>query len=53
MVEPGPVVTSFITNLKGMVSKVDLSTADQKSIQLMQSVIARMTELTANVGQKI
>ena len=52
MVEPGPVVTSFISNLKGMASKVDLSTADQKSVQLMQSVIARMTELTANVGQK-
>lgn len=52
MVEPGPVVTSFISNLKGMASKVDLSTADQKSIQLMQSVIARMTDLTANCGQK-
>lgn len=35
-----------------MVSKVDLSTADQTSVQLMQSVTARMTELTANVGQK-
>lgn len=52
MVEPGPVVTSFISNLKGMVSQVDLSTADKKSIQLMQSVIATMTELTANEGQK-
>ena len=35
-----------------MGSQVDLSTADQKSVQLMQSVIARMTDLTANVGQK-
>lgn len=52
LVEPGPFVTSFISNLKGMVSKVDLSTADQTSVQLMQSVTARMTELTANVGQK-
>lgn len=52
LVEPGPVVTSFISNLKGMVSQVDLSTADKKSIQLMQSVIATMTELTANEGQK-
>ncbi|KAJ7370079.1 hypothetical protein OS493_034288 [Desmophyllum pertusum] len=52
LVEPGPVVTSFISNLKGVASKVDLSTADQKSVQLMQSVIARMTDLTANVGQQ-
>ena len=52
LVEPGPFVTSFISNLKGVVSKVDLSTADQTSVQLMQSVTARMTELTANVGQK-
>lgn len=52
LVEPGPVVTSFISNLKGMASKVDLSTADQKSIKLMQSVIARMTDLTASCGQK-
>lgn len=45
-------VTSFISNLKGMASKVDMSAADQKSVQLMQSVIARMTDLTASVGQK-
>jgi len=35
-----------------MASQVDLSTADQKSVQLMQAVIARMTDLTANVGQR-
>lgn len=52
LVEPGPVVTSFISNLKDMASQVDLSTADQKSVQLMQAVIARMTDLTANVGQR-
>ena len=34
-----------------MAEKVELSTADHKSIQLMQSLISRMVDLTANVGQ--
>lgn len=45
-------MTSFISNLKDMAGKVDLSTADHKSVQLMQSVISRMVDLTANVGQE-
>lgn len=35
-----------------MASQMDLTTADQKSLQLMQSAIARMTDWTANLGQK-
>lgn len=35
-----------------MAGKVDLSTADHKSVQLMQSVISRMVDLTANVGKE-
>ena len=36
-----------------MASHGNLTTADQKSLQLMQSVIARIrTEWTANLGQK-
>ena len=52
LVEPGPVVTSFSTNLKGMASKVDLSTADKKSKELMGAVIARMTDMASTMGQR-
>lgn len=52
LVEPGPVVTSFVSNLIDMASQVDLSTADKKSVELMQSMQSRMTDLAANVGQK-
>lgn len=52
LVEPGPVGTSFVDNLVGMATKVDLSTADQKSLQLMESFGSRIGELAGKFGQK-
>ena len=50
MVEPGPVGTAFASNL----SRADTSTADQKSLQLLQAFVSyTMAKMTvSSVSQK-
>ena len=48
MVEPGPVGTAFTNNL----SKIDTSTADQKSLQLLQSFVSYVGKNFGPIYQK-
>ena len=49
MVEPGPVGTAFGSNI----SRADTSTADQKSLQLLQAFVSYMGNMTgSSVSQK-
>ena len=44
MVEPGPVGTAFGSNI----SRADTSTADQKSLQLLQAFVSYMGKMTGS-----
>ena len=49
MVDPGPVGTAFASNI----SRADTSTADQKSLQLLQAFVSYMGNMTgSSVSQK-
>ena len=49
MVEPGPVGTAFSSNM----STADTSTADQKSLQLLQAIVSNIGNVTgSSISQK-